>query len=119
MDRKSFQTAFGSVYEHSPWVADEVYESRLDTSPCNREQYADYLCGRFESVFTASGNERQLETLRAHPELACARSKQRKLTADSVSEQRGGRVLTSAPSRNLKNLHDSIWLTGTSLIFPL
>ena len=90
MDRKSFQTAFGSVYEHSPWVADEVYESRLDTSPCNREQYADYLCGRFESVFTASGNERQLETLRAHPELACARSKQRKLTADSVSEQRGG-----------------------------
>jgi OHCU decarboxylase len=85
MDKARFRAIFGAVYEHSPWLADEVFDTGVDTILND----ADVLGSRFESVFLASGKTRQLAVLQAHPQLACARAEQAKLTAASFREQTG------------------------------
>jgi len=86
LDKDAFVAEFGAVYEHSPWVAaavfDQAMEDCLDMTTLSAEELAD----RFESVFNHAPHDRQLEVLRAHPQLACARAD---LTADSRQEQGG------------------------------
>jgi OHCU decarboxylase len=84
MDLMAFKEKFGAVFEHSPWVAEAVFESGGSLL-----QDAESLAERFESVFLASDPALQLETLRAHPQLACALAGQNNLTADSINEQTG------------------------------
>lgn len=83
MDRRTFLTAYGGVFEHSPWVAEAVYESNdvLDDNNCLGES--------FEGEFLAADSALQLATLRAHPQLACALAEADSLTPDSVNEQTG------------------------------
>ena len=80
---------FGAVYEHSRWVAENVFDQAmvdcLETSTLS----ADSLAEQFASVFLTAPRDRQLATLRAHPELACARAETEHLTADSRREQAG------------------------------
>ena len=85
MDKAAFRTAFGAVYEHSPWLAEEVFDTGVDAILVD----ADALNARFESVFLAAGKPRQLAVLQAHPQLACARAEQTELTAASRREQTG------------------------------
>lgn len=85
MDKATFRTMFGGVYEHSPWLADEVFDAGGNAMLGD----ADALCAGFEAVFLSSGRERQLAVLQAHPQLACALAGQTVLTADSRHEQRG------------------------------
>ena len=80
----TFKEKFGTVFEHSPWVAEAVFES--GGSLLND---AESLGELFESIFLASDPVLQLETLRAHPQLACALAEKDDLTADSISEQTG------------------------------
>ena len=84
MDLMAFKEKFGAVFEHSPWVAEAVFESGGSLL-----RDAESLAERFESVFLASDPVLQLETLRAHPQLACTLAGQNDLTADSISEQTG------------------------------
>jgi OHCU decarboxylase len=84
MDLMAFKQKFGAVFEHSPWVAEAVFESGGSLL-----HDAESLGERFESVFLASDPALQLETLGAHPQLACALADQNGLTADSISEQTG------------------------------
>ena len=83
MDRTTFLATFGGVFEHSPWVAEAVYESN-DVLRDNRS-----LTERFEELFLAADAALQLATLRAHPQLACALAETDSLTFDSISEQTG------------------------------
>jgi len=89
MDKAVFVTRFGEVYEHSPWVAEKVFETaaeqRLDLAPLS----AGDLVERFESVFLAASKQQQLDVLRAHPALACAAAERSHLTAHSSNEQAG------------------------------
>ena len=87
MNKTGFQTKFGSVYEHSPWVAEAVFE----TTPgmASSDTSAADLIDCFESIFMGASRDQQLATLRAHPELACALDQREHLTADSVAEQAG------------------------------
>ena len=85
MDKAAFRATFGAVYEHSPWVADEVFETGISSLLTD----ADALNEQFESVFLNSGRDRQLQVLCAHPELACARAELTPLTASSQGEQTG------------------------------
>lgn len=82
MDKAAFMAKFRTVFEHSPWVAETVFaganEQTLD---------AEALVRRFETVFLESDPARQLATLRAHPQLACALVSPDQLTSDSMSEQ--------------------------------
>jgi OHCU decarboxylase len=82
MDQADFLARFGAVFEHSPWVAEAVFESGggvLDD--------AEALGELFESVFLSSDPARQLATLVAHPPLACAPADAVDMTANSANEQ--------------------------------
>jgi len=85
MDKTQFLDKFGGVYEHSPWVAEAAFDARDASSPLDAESLSE----QFKAVFLESAPERQLATLRAHPQLACALAEPESLTADSVSEQAG------------------------------
>lgn len=62
MDSDTFVAVFGGVFEASPWVAEETWQSRPFKS---NARLVETLC---ETVRNA-GRERQLALLRAHPEL--------------------------------------------------
>jgi OHCU decarboxylase len=85
MNKHQFCVMFGAVYEHSPWLADLVYDSGIDE--LNLEPHT--LCQRFEKMFMNSSREQQLMVLRAHPELACQRASSQSLTVASSKEQTG------------------------------
>jgi len=82
MHKAAFLAKFGAVFEHSPWVAEAVYDTHDELL-----NDAETLVARFESVFLASGRSLQLATLRAHPQLACALAAPDELTCESVAEQ--------------------------------
>lgn len=77
-----FVAALGSVVEHSPWVAEQAFESR---------PFADLaeLHAAFESALLAAPLEAQLAVLRAHPDLAVGGAQPAVLTAESQAEQAG------------------------------
>ena len=87
VNKVGFRATFGSVYEHSPWVADAVFEKGTGTAPTYSG--ADALAGQFEKIFMDASRDQQLATLRAHPELACALDEREQLTAESMAEQSG------------------------------
>ena len=89
MDLPTFVAQFGSVFEHSAWVAEDVFEQAKDYCLDITTLAAEDLVQRFETVFMAASRDRQLATLRAHPTLACALDEREQLTADSASEQSG------------------------------
>ena len=82
MDKTAFMERFGGVFEHSPWVAETVYDTHEELL-----NDAEALAAQFESVILASDPSRQLATLRAHPQLACALAAPDELTFDSITEQ--------------------------------
>lgn len=75
LDRDSFVERFGPLFEHSPWVAEAAWADRPFG---DREELMDALC----SAMYAAPRRRQLELIRAHPELAGSVE-----TADSEAEQ--------------------------------
>jgi len=84
MDHTDFLKKYAAVFEHSPWVAEAVFENGggLLTE-------AEALGECFESVFLSADPVLQLITLRAHPKLACALADPTDLTHESASEQSG------------------------------
>jgi 2-oxo-4-hydroxy-4-carboxy-5-ureidoimidazoline decarboxylase len=85
LDREAFLTLFGRVYEHSPWIAEAVFEAGLDT-------HHDRIAGLYQAmcaVVAAAGRERQLALLRAHPDLAGRLGVAGALTDYSAGEQAG------------------------------
>ncbi|GAB7011701.1 2-oxo-4-hydroxy-4-carboxy-5-ureidoimidazoline decarboxylase [Halorubrum trueperi] len=75
-DRESFVDLLGSVYEHSPWVAERAWSDRPFES-------VDDLHGTMKRVVEDADRERKLELLRAHPDLG----EQTEMTDASVEEQ--------------------------------
>ena len=73
LDKAAFVVRFGEAYEHSPWVAEEVFDAagdeHFDTSTLLS---AEDLAARFESIFLNAPKQQQLGVLRAHPALAVA-----------------------------------------------
>lgn len=79
-DRSAFVAAFGHLFEHSPWVAEEAWPRRpfRDVAQLHAE-----LC----AAMRAAPRQRQLALIQAHPDLAGRLAQQRKLTSDSTREQ--------------------------------
>jgi 2-oxo-4-hydroxy-4-carboxy-5-ureidoimidazoline decarboxylase len=90
MPRDAFVAAFGSVFEHSPWVAERAWARRPFDS-------VDGLHAAMAAVVRASAPDEQLALLRAHPELAGREAQAGVLTAESTGEQ--GRLGFTALSR--------------------
>jgi len=89
LDKESFISRFGSVYEHSSWVAEAVFEQATDDCLDPGTLAQDSLIVRFANVFMAASHDLQMATLQAHPQLACALDERKQLTADSKAEQSG------------------------------
>lgn len=85
MSEEQFMTAFGSVYEHSPWIALEAFHHGLT----GEHDEAAGLSGLMVSVVDAAPKDTKLELLRAHPDLAGRLAQQGEMTAASVEEQSG------------------------------
>jgi 2-oxo-4-hydroxy-4-carboxy-5-ureidoimidazoline decarboxylase len=71
-----------TVFEHSPWVAQEA----LARGPFDG---VDELHAAMVDAVHAAPRERQVELIRAHPELAGREAAAGELTAESSREQRG------------------------------
>lgn len=82
LDLDAFRAQLGSIFEHSPWVAEEVWPLRPFVG------VGDLHAAMCKAVVDA-GETAQLALLRAHPELAGKAAVRGELTPDSTREQQG------------------------------
>ena len=85
-----FIAVFGSVYEHSPWVAEAVYPSMTPGIEVVS------VAAEMRSIVDSASNKIQLGLLRAHPDLA-GRLGLAELTKSSRLEQRGAGLDNCSP----------------------
>ncbi len=83
MSRTEFIRAFGAIYEHSPWMAEKLYDTGL-TSNHNK---CENLTQAFQQLFSNQPKTRQLEVIKAHPDLAGKLAINNELSAHSSNEQ--------------------------------
>ncbi|SLN19347.1 Uric acid degradation bifunctional protein [Aquimixticola soesokkakensis] len=83
MDHARFVDLYGSIFEHSPWVAERAHGLELGPAHDSAIGVHSALCRAFRS---ASATER-LGVLTAHPDLAGKLAAAKQLTADSTAEQ--------------------------------
>ena len=100
MDRTSFVTVFGGVYEHSPWVAERAFDQGLGDADNQVENLSD----RMASVLAAASHQEQLDLINAHPDLAGKAALAGELTDSSTDEQsRAG--LSQCSPEELERFH--------------
>ena len=80
LDRDAFVTAFGAVFEHSPWVAERAFAD----GPFDDVEALHVAMTR---VLAAAPTEAKLALIRAHPDLAGRAALRGELTAASKTEQ--------------------------------
>ena len=83
MDRAGFVEKFGSIYEHSPWIAERVWDAEMGAI----HDSAAGLAARMAQVFRSASDQERLGVLNAHPDLAGKLAEAKRLTADSTAEQ--------------------------------
>jgi 2-oxo-4-hydroxy-4-carboxy-5-ureidoimidazoline decarboxylase len=83
MSREDFLRIFGGVYEHSQWIAEQLYDSGLTS----RQDTPEALQMAMATKVELAGKEPQLALLRAHPDLAGKLAVSGNLTEESTSEQ--------------------------------
>ena len=79
---EQFVAAFGDIAEHAPWVADSAAKNRPFAS-------RDDMIRAFASAVAAAPRDRQLELLRAHPDLAGRAALAGQVAEESRREQKG------------------------------
>ena len=85
MARAPFVEAFGSVFEHSPWIARAAHDLELGPAHDCAQGVHNALC----RVFRAAPDTERLKVLRAHPDLAGKLAAAGRLSDDSTKEQAG------------------------------
>lgn len=88
MTRESFVSTFADIYEHSPWVAEQSWESGLDSSHDQIETLQQLMA----SILISSEHQAQLDLINAHPDLAGKAAVAGELTEASTSEQAGAGI---------------------------
>ena len=97
MARDEFVRVFGGVYEHSPWIAETVWELDPDPETGAARDTAEGIHRAFRTVVDRAGREKQLALLRAHPDLAGKLAIAGELTAASNAEQAGADLGNCTP----------------------
>ncbi|ABF62447.1 polysaccharide deacetylase (plasmid) [Ruegeria sp. TM1040] len=94
MDRDTFVGAYGSIFEHSPWIADRAFDLELGPAHDCAAGVHNALC----RIFRSASEDERLGVLTAHPDLAGKLASAGRLTAESTSEQAsaGLNLLTDA-----------------------
>lgn len=85
MSKERFVSLYGSIFEHSPWIAERAFDLELGPAHDSAAGVHNALSRAFR---TASEDER-LGVLTAHPDLAGKLAAAGQLTAESTSEQAG------------------------------
>ncbi|MCZ4293112.1 2-oxo-4-hydroxy-4-carboxy-5-ureidoimidazoline decarboxylase [Vibrio sinaloensis] len=88
MERTEFVTHFGDVYEHSPWVAESVYDQGLS----DKDDQIANLHLRMANTLLEADKQQQLDLINAHPDLAGRAAINGELTAASTAEQAGAGI---------------------------
>ncbi len=81
MDKHDFIARFGGIYEHSPWVAEQV--AAVAAGVDDPGKLAELMADCVDNADT----DQQLALIRAHPQLACKVRSADELTAESTLEQ--------------------------------
>ena len=81
--KEDFLSHFGSVYEHSPWIAERAFADELSAV----HDCAKGLGAAFAFHFRLASEDEKLAVLRAHPDLAGKLAMAKRLTAESTQEQ--------------------------------
>jgi OHCU decarboxylase len=81
MDTHDFIARYAEIYEHSPWVAEQVAAIAVEATGTHR--IAELMADCVDNA----EREQQLALIRAHPELAGKAQVEGDLTADSQAEQ--------------------------------
>ena len=85
LSRETFLKVYGGVYEHSPWIAETIYDDKdvgdIDT--------VLKLFAAMRMAVDMADHGLKLSLVRAHPELAVSAAEMGKMAAASVSEQQG------------------------------
>jgi OHCU decarboxylase len=105
MDRGSFVSAYGGVFEHSTWIAERAFKGELGPA----HDSAVGLHAALSKVFRCATDDERLGVLKAHPDLAGKLAASKQLTADSASEQAsaGLDALTSQERDTFTRLNDA------------
>ena len=81
MSQPEFIARYSGIYEHSAWVAEEAAPFVADSTDL------DAIAAVMADCVDNASTEKQLELIRAHPDLAGKAQVAGELTADSTSEQ--------------------------------
>ena len=81
MRELEFVRRYGGIYEHSPWVAEAAAQLIDDSAD------VDVIARVMADCVDNAARERQLELIRAHPDLAGKAAVAGELTDDSENEQ--------------------------------
>ncbi|SEL68138.1 2-oxo-4-hydroxy-4-carboxy-5-ureidoimidazoline decarboxylase [Halomonas daqiaonensis] len=85
LDQQAFVAHYGDIYEHSPWIAELAWQRGLSPAEDTPQGLVDVM----GAVLREASPERQLEVIRAHPDLAGKAAVAGELTDDSTREQSG------------------------------
>lgn len=87
-EKEAFVSHLGSIYEHSPWVAEALYENHKSTNICASMTTVQELFQQMKGIVDGASQEQKLTLLREHPDL-CERvsTKLETLTDASREEQ--------------------------------
>lgn len=83
LSKEAFVDQYGSIYEHSPWVAERCWETGLGA----QHDDVQVLAASMASVLAKASDDEKLQLIRAHPDLAGKAAKQGTLTSESTDEQ--------------------------------
>ena len=82
LDKQTFVQSLGSIFEHSPWVAERVYDQRPFAT-------LEALHQQMLTVMQQADKDEQKRLILSHPELAGSAARSGQLTRDSRNEQAG------------------------------
>lgn len=113
LEREAFLQAFGELYEHSAWLAAAAWERGI--GPQQDTAYGLLECMAQE--LHLAGPARELELIRAHPELAGKAALAGEIsTASSVEQASAG--LDRCSAQELRQLREQVALYRQRFDFP-
>lgn len=83
MDRTTFVSRFGGIFEHSAWIAEGAFDLELGPAHDTAAGLHNALC----RIFRTASEDARLGVLTAHPDLAGKLAQAKRLTSESTSEQ--------------------------------
>lgn len=83
LNKDNIPDILGGIYEHSPWVAEEL----VATFDLASIETVSALAAAMKSIVNGASKEKKMDLLLKHPDLCQKVEQQKELTADSQAEQ--------------------------------